>query len=122
MGDPGLYADDRAAELPVCDRGRPDGAGHDKDFVKPFPDAEKPLFCRDLPDPALLDRPVRLLCGTLCRRRVGMHLVHGLLLYLPEISAGRRTPRRDQDVNIFPGSACGPGMILSACQIRQFFV
>ena len=100
MGDPGLYADDRAAELPVCDRGRPDGVGHDKDFVKPFPDEEKPVFCRDLPDPAPLDRPVRLLCRTFCGRRVGMHFVRDFLLYLPEISAGRRAPRRDPAVTV----------------------
>ena len=100
MGDPGLYADDRAAEFSVCDRGRPDGTGHDKDFVKPFPDEEKPVFCRDLPDPVYMGGPGCLLCGALCGRRVGMHLVRDLLLYLPEISAGRRAPRRDPAVTV----------------------
>ena len=103
MGDPGLYADDRAAELPVCDRGRPDGAGHDKDFVKPFPDAEKPVFCCNLPDPVYMGGPGCLLCRAFCGRGVGMHFVRDLLLYLPEISAGRRAPRRDQTVSTSPG-------------------
>lgn len=103
MGDSGLYADDRAAEFSVCDRGRPDGIGHDKDFVKSFPDAEKSLFCCNMPDPALLDCSVRLLCRAFCGRGVGMHFVRDFLLYLPEISAGRRTSWRDQTVRIFPG-------------------
>ena len=87
----------------VCDRGRPDGTGHDKDFVKPFPDKEKPVFCRDLPDPVYMGGPGCLLCRAFCGRGVGMHFVRDLFLYLPEISAGRRAPRRDQTVSTSPG-------------------
>ena len=79
------------------------GVGYDKDIVKSFSDEENPLFCRDLPDPAYMDGAVRFLCGTFCGRRGGMPLVCDIFLYLSEIFAGRRTPRRDQTVNISPG-------------------
>lgn len=103
MGDQSLHADDHSVKLSVCDRGRADSAGYDKDIVKSFSDEENPLFCRDLPDPAYMDGAVRFLCGTFCGRRGGMPFMCDIFLYLSEISAGRRTPRRDQTVNISPG-------------------
>ena len=82
MGHQSVYTDDRSVEFSVCDRGRADCPGNDKDISEPFSDQERNLFRCDMYPAALICRPHCFLCRTGVRRDSGVPLLHGILLYL----------------------------------------
>ena len=89
VGHQSVYTDDRSVEFSVCDRGRADCPGNDKDISESFSDQERNLFRCNLHPAARICRPVCFLCRTGVRRDSGVPLLHGIFLYLQKISAGR---------------------------------
>lgn len=98
MGHQSVYADDRSAEFSVCDRGRADCLGNDKDITEPFSDQERDLFRRYLYSAAHICRAVCVLRRAGVRWDSGVSLLQGIFLYLQEISERRRETRGDQAV------------------------
>ena len=98
MGHPGVYADDRPAELPVCDRGRADGTRYDEDVAEPFADQKIAVFRGDMHTAPVFRSPDSVLCRAAGGRAGGGALLYGIFLCVQEISAGRRTPEGHQDL------------------------
>ena len=88
LGNPGIHAGHHSPELPVCLRGRPDGAEHDPPFPPSLPVSKGGLFSGHLPSADVPGREDGLLRGT-HRGRPGLFfLQHGFLFHISEISAG----------------------------------